>query len=151
MSDTDLILTRSLTASPPQIWRAWTEPALLRQWFAPRPVETVDAVVDLRPGGRFYTLMRLPDGTDLPNEGCILLIEPNRRLIMTDCLHAGFRPAAKPLFTVEITLARQGTGTAYQAHAWHARPEDAAHHADMGFHEGWGTATSQLEALAKTL
>ena len=86
MSDLDLVLTRRMNVSPARVWRAWTEPELLKQWFAPKPVVTREALIDLRPGGRFFVLMVAPDGTEYPNEGCVLLIEPGRRLIFTECL-----------------------------------------------------------------
>ena len=38
---------------PDAIWRAWTTPALLMQWFCPRPWSVVECDIDLRPGGVF--------------------------------------------------------------------------------------------------
>lgn len=149
--DTDLVLTRHMTAAPDRLWRCWTEPALLRQWFTPHPVETVEAVIDLHPGGRFNTVMRMPDGEEMAGQGCILVVEPARRLVFTDCLRAGFRPAREPFFTAEVTFAPDGGGTLYTARAMHARPDDAAKHADMGFHDGWGAAAAQLDELARRL
>jgi uncharacterized protein YndB with AHSA1/START domain len=153
MSDLDLILTRRMAVAPERVWRAWTEPELLKQWFAPKPVETRTAVMDLRPGGRFYVLMVAPDGTEYPNEGCVLLVEPGRRLIFTECLSAGFRPVVRPSLplTAEILIEADGAGTLYTARALHGDLETMKDHDDKGFYVGWGTAAEQLEALAGTL
>ena len=50
-----LVIDRTLRASPATIWRCWTEPDLLRRWFTPDPVETVEAQIDPRPGGTLAT------------------------------------------------------------------------------------------------
>ena len=153
MDDFDLILTRRMAASPERVYRAWTEPELLKQWFTPKPVVTKEVVLDLRPGGRFFTLMLMPDGTEFPNEGCVLLAETNRRLVFTECLTEGFRPAASPmlLMTAEITFAPDGDGTLYTARALHGTAATRDEHEKMGFHDGWATAATQLEELARRL
>ena len=151
--DTDLELTRHFIAPPAKVWRCWTEPDLLARWFAPKPVVTRDVVIDLCPGGRFSTLMIVPDHGEQPTEGCFLEIIPQRRLVFTDLLHEGFRPAATTMFgfTAVITLDPDGTGTRYTARALHKDREIRDQHAAMGFHEGWGAAAAQLDALAFVL
>jgi uncharacterized protein YndB with AHSA1/START domain len=153
MSEHDLILTRRMAVSPERIYRAWTEPELLKHWFTPKPVVTKEAVVELKPGGRFYALMVMPDGTEYPNEGCILVCETNRRLVFTECLTAGFRPADRPMLmmSAEILLTPDGDGTIYQARAMHGNAETMKQHEEMGFHDGWGTAATQLEEFCRTL
>jgi uncharacterized protein YndB with AHSA1/START domain len=153
MSDLDLIITRRIAASPDRVYRCWTEPALLQQWIAPKPLVTRDLVMDLRPGGRFYFLMVLPDGTELPNEGCVLAAEPNRRLVFTQCLTEGFRPAENPMLpmTAEMTFEADGTGTLYTARVIHGSAAFRDKHVEMGFYDGWGAASAQLEELALTL
>lgn len=148
----ELTLERRLDAPPAAVWRCWTEPALLVRWFTPAPWKTVSAEVDLRPGGRFATVMRSPEGEDHPNEGVFLEVVPGRRLVFTDAYAAGWEPAAKPFFTGLIELAEDGAGgTAYRARARHWTEEDRKRHDEMGFHQGWNAATDQLEALARTL
>jgi uncharacterized protein YndB with AHSA1/START domain len=51
MSDRELTLTKIINAPRRSVWRCWTEAALLRQWFAPRPWTTPRAELDVRPGG----------------------------------------------------------------------------------------------------
>ncbi len=153
MSDLDLILTRRMAASPDRVWRCWTEPELVKQWFAPKPVITREVDINLKPGGWFRTLMVLPDGMELPNEGCVLAVEPGRRLVFTECLTGGYRPASNPMImmTAEITFEPDGTGTLYTARVMHGDAASRDRHAEMGFHDGWGTATRQLEELAARL
>lgn len=151
--DLDLELSRLMAAPPARIWRCWTEPELLKKWWAPAPVTTRHAEIDVRPGGRFHTIMVLPDGKDHPTDCCILLAEPARQLIWTDALLGGFRPADAPMFgfTAIITLTPEGSGTRYHARAMHRSREIRDKHDDMGFHEGWGSVTAQLDALSAAL
>ena len=147
----DLELTRSFTAPPVVIWRCWTEPELICQWFCPKPWQVTEAVIDLRAGGRFYTLMRGPEGESMPNEGSLLDVEPGRKLVFTDLFKADFAPAAAPGlgFAAIVTMDPQGTGTLYRAVARHRSADEAETHRKMGFHEGWGAAADQLEDLSK--
>jgi uncharacterized protein YndB with AHSA1/START domain len=58
----DLILTRTIDAPAEKVFRAWTEPELLKQWFAPLPW-TISAVeTDIRAGGASLITMRSPEG-----------------------------------------------------------------------------------------
>lgn len=152
MIQNDLTLTRLLRAPPAAVWRCWTEPALLEQWFAPKPVVTRDVVIDLRPGGAFATTMDVPDHGTQSGEGCFLEIIPERRLVWTDMLSSGFRPVEDCFgFTAILTFAPEDGGTRYTATAMHRSAEISRQHEEMGFHTGWGVAADQLEALARTL
>ena len=53
-ADRDLVLSRVIDVSRDKLYRAWTEPALLKQWFTPPPYRTTVAEIDLRPGGANY-------------------------------------------------------------------------------------------------
>lgn len=147
----DLVLERQIAASPATLWRCWTEPELLMEWFCPKPWRVTKAVIDLRPGGRFFTRMEGPDGEGHDNAGCFLEVVKEQRLVFTDALAEGWRPNAKAFMTGIATFAPRDGGTAYRAVALHADPEARETHEKMGFHDGWGTATTQLEALAASL
>ena len=70
--DRELVLTRLIDAPRRNLWRAWTEPELLKLWFAPRPFTTPVAELDLRPGGASRIVMRDAEGNDFPNRGVYL-------------------------------------------------------------------------------
>lgn len=149
--DRELVLTRVIDASPDKLYRAWTEPELLKQWFAPKPFETPHAELDVRPGGANYIVMRGPDGTDMPNRGVYLEVAPNERLVFTDAYVSAWAPAEKPFMTVILTFEDLGGRTRYTARVRHWSAEDRKAHEDMGFHQGWGQCADQLAALVATL
>lgn len=148
---TDLSIARVIAVPPALVWRCWTEPALVMEWFCPRPWRVAECRIDLRPGGEFYTLMRGPEGEESGGTGVFLDVVPERRLVFTDALAPGWRPSAEPFMTGIVTLEPEGSGTRYTAAALHASEAVAAKHREMGFEAGWNTALDQLVELAATL
>jgi len=150
--DHELVLDRVLEAPRAAVWRCWTEPELLRQWFCPRPWRVAKARLDLRPGGAFSTVMEGPAGERVENSGVFLTLEPPSRLMFTDAFRPGWHPVGKPFMVAEIRLEERGAErTRYVATARHWTAEARARHEAMGFHEGWGIAADQLEELAAKL
>ncbi len=143
----DLLFTRVVQLTPQQLWRGWTEPALLTEWFCPRPWKVTEAAVDLRPGGRFRTLMQGPGGERHDHVGCWLDVTPHARLVWTDTLLPGFRPSPNPFCTATLTLDPVAEGTRYTAWVQHADAATREKHAAMGFEEGWSKALAQLIEL----
>jgi uncharacterized protein YndB with AHSA1/START domain len=146
----DLVLERLIDVPPHLVWRAWTEAEQLKQWFTPAPWKTADAELDVRPGGRFRTVMESPEGEQFPNDGCYLEVVEHERLVFTDALLPGYRPSGEAFFTCVLTLKPEGAGTRYRAVAMHGDPEKAQQHREMGFLDGWGTALDQLVAFIKS-
>lgn len=151
MSPYELSLTRLIDASPDKLFRCWTDPALMKQWFAPRPYTTPVAEVDLRPGGASRIVMQSPEGQEIPCPGQYLEIVPNRKIVATDAFTGDWRPGGKPFMTMILTFEPEGGKTRYTAVVRHWSEEDKKKHEEMGFHQGWGQCADQLEALAKTL
>ena len=145
----DLKLERDVDVPAELVWKAWTEPEHMREWFVPKPWTITSVEIDLRPGGRFNFTMRSPEGNEFPNFGCYLEVVPNQRLVFTDTLLAGFRPAPKPFFTAALLLAPQGAGTRYTALAIHGDEAARKRHEEMGFQHGWGMVLDQLVAFTK--
>ena len=146
-ADRELVLTRLINAPREKVYRAWTEPQLLKQWFAPKPYTTPVVEIDVRPGGSAYFVMRGPDGKDLPNRGVYLEVVPNAKLVSTDAYVKAWEPSEKPFMTLILTFEDEGGKTRYTARVRHWTVADREAHEKMGFHDGWGFCTDQLEAL----
>lgn len=147
-----LSLERTLAVPRAAVWRCWTEPALLCQWFCPKPWGVSHADIELHVGGRFFTQMVGPNGEQVPNSGVFLNVEAGRQLVFTDAFARAWVPSGKAFMVGEITLSdAPDGGTRYLARALHWSEADRQQHEAMGFHEGWAAATRQLEALAATL
>jgi uncharacterized protein YndB with AHSA1/START domain len=151
-ADHELVLTRLIDAPRAKLFRCWTEPKLLQQWFAPAPYTTPVAEVDLRVGGASNMVMRSPDGHEIPCPGTYLEIVPDRKLVFTDAYTGDWVPKnGKPFMTAIITFDDEDGKTRYTARVRHWSADDKKTHEDMGFHSGWGQCADQLAALAKKI
>ncbi|MGO4765880.1 SRPBCC family protein [Cupriavidus sp. 2KB_3] len=148
----DLVISRVLRAPRAALWRAWSDPVLLKEWWCPKPWTTEVLAFDLRPGGAFHTIMRGPDGGVSDNPGSFLEVVPQARLVMTSMLTGGWRPAKPWLgFTAIITMADEGTGSRYTATVMHPDDETRDQHEKLGFFDGWNTCITQLDDFALAL
>jgi uncharacterized protein YndB with AHSA1/START domain len=152
MAEHELTLTRILDAPREKVWRCWTEPALMVQWFTPKPWTTMRAEVDVRPGGSSLVVMRSPEGKEFPNPGVYLEVVRPERLVFTDAYTRAWEPSARPFFTGILTFEDTGAGkTRYTARALHWSAETKAEHERMGFLQGWSTCADQLVEIARKL
>jgi uncharacterized protein YndB with AHSA1/START domain len=147
----DLILTRTIDAPSEKVFRAWTEPELLSQWFAPAPWTTSKVETDIRVGGSSLVVMRSPEGVEFPNRGVYLEVIPNERLVITDAYVKAWEPSEKPFMTVILTFEQADGQTRYTARVRHWTEADREAHEKMGFHVGWPLCTEQLVALVTRL
>ncbi|MGU3359609.1 SRPBCC family protein [Methylobacterium sp. M6A4_1b] len=147
----ELVLERLIHAAPAALYRCWTEPDLIKRWFAPKPFVVTEAETDLRPGGATRIVMRGPDGSEFPSVGVYLELVENARIVFTDAYVRAWEPSAKPFFTGIVTFEPEGEITRYTARVRHWSAEDCAAHEAMGFHDGWGRCADQLGELAGRL
>ena len=160
MTDTfDLRLERILEAPRDLVWKAWTDAEHIKQWWSPRPYQTSECEIELRPGGKFYTRMTGPDGFDFSGTACILEAVPQERIIWSSTMREDYRPNEFAddgcngfPFTAIHTFEDAGEGkTRYTATVLHANAKDRDAHSAMGFDEGWATCADQLAEVARSL
>ena len=82
----EITIVRTVDASPERVWKAWTDPKQLTQWWGPENVTIPECKVDLRVGGTFYIVMEAGEamgpykGTRWPMRAEFTVVEPNTRL-----------------------------------------------------------------------
>lgn len=105
---TQLSIQRTYPVAPEKVWRAWTEPQALKQWFGTGETASVStAEVDLRVGGRFRIAFRAPGGETHEASGDYQEVDINRRLVFSWSWKG--TPERVSRITIELTPMDGGT------------------------------------------
>jgi uncharacterized protein YndB with AHSA1/START domain len=158
-ADTDLFIERMLDAPRDLVWKAWTDPEHIKRWWAPRPYQTPECELQLKPGGKFFTRMTGPDGFDQSGTSCVLEVVAGERIIWSSTMKDGYRPSeftpdgcsGFPMTAIHRFEDAGDGKTRYTATVMHANAKDRDEHAAMGFDQGWGTCAEQLGEVARSL
>lgn len=149
-----ITVTRTFDAPRALVFKAWTEPEQLRQWWGPHGYTTPAVTVDLRPGGLFRYCMRSPEGREFWGRGRFREVVPPERLVYVDAFtdergnvvdptHYGLSPAHPRESLVTVTFAERGGRTTVTLR--HEMPEATPERAGAG--EGWSEMLERLAAL----
>lgn len=150
--DLDLSIHRVIRAPRKVVWEAWTDPTSLAQWWIPAPTVCRVDRLEVRPGGAFVTRMSDDGTTFVPHlDACFLLVEDYERIVFTNTVDGGWRPAhpAPVPMTAEVNLQDHADGTDYRIVVRHGDEAARNRHAELGFAEGWGTVADQLTHVAE--
>jgi uncharacterized protein YndB with AHSA1/START domain len=79
----DLVITRMFDAARELVFKAWTDPKQMAQWWGPKGFTNPVCELDVRPGGAILIHMRGPDGVIYPMYGTFHEIVEPERLVMT--------------------------------------------------------------------
>jgi uncharacterized protein YndB with AHSA1/START domain len=80
----ELTITRIFDAPRELVWKAWTDPRLLKQWWGPKDFTAPVSEIDLRVGGKYFNCMRGPDGKEYWSTGVYREIVSREKLVSTD-------------------------------------------------------------------
>jgi len=131
-----IIVEAYIDASPADVFRAWTDPNIVKRWFGPEPNTLVSATIDLRVGGAWCFLEHQTGTHSSGFRGEYIVIEPERRLVFSwvkfTTRAIGERASTQPS-RVEISLSTNGTGT--DLHLTHSGIID--NEMRHGFARGW--------------
>jgi len=143
------VLTRVIDAPRELVFKAWTDPKHVAQWWGPRGFSNPVCELDLRPGGAIRIHMRGPDGTVYPMTGVYQEIVEPERLVFTS---AALDEKGHPMFEVltTVTFAEQGgkTKQTMRARVIKITPQAAPYIA--GMEQGWTQSLERLTAYVVT-
>ena len=139
----DVVITLTLEAPRDVVFRAWTEPEQLSQWFGPRGYSTPSPEIEPRPEGSVRLDLRGPDGTQYPNRGTVREIEaPERFAFETALPDDKGSPILHVLNTVTLSEDHGRTTLTLKAHVLDATPAAAKFVEQM--HAGWSQTLDRL-------
>jgi uncharacterized protein YndB with AHSA1/START domain len=85
------------------LYRAWTTPRYLMQWWGPNGFTNTFNEYDLKPGGRWDFVMHGPDGHAYKNLSIFVLTEPEKRLV--------WNHVSPPEFQIDVTFEDAGNNS----------------------------------------
>jgi uncharacterized protein YndB with AHSA1/START domain len=143
----ELEIVRIFDAPRDLVFRAWTDPKHMAQWWGPKGFTNTVDQMDVKPGGAWRIIMRAPDGSEYPSQGVYREIIPPERLVFTNTavdkdgnvIIDGFTTVTFADQDGKTKLTLQTRGTAKVAYAANYL---------KGMETGW---TQSLERLAQEL
>jgi len=80
----ELVLTRVFDAPREMVFRAWTDPEQMKQWWGPNGFTLPYCKIDLRPGGKIHFCMRSAEGFEIWCGGVYREVVPPERIVSSD-------------------------------------------------------------------
>jgi uncharacterized protein YndB with AHSA1/START domain len=146
-ADDQILIEREFAAPAALVWRAITEPDLVRRWWHARRGEITLCEIDLRVGGKWRYAMRPFSGDEFAFYGEYLEIVPNHKIIQTET----FEPFPDAAATNTTTLSEHEGVTRLRTHVQHETPEARDMHINSGMEPGMQDAFDLLEHVAISL
>jgi uncharacterized protein YndB with AHSA1/START domain len=148
-ADDQIVIEREFDAPAALVWRALTEPELVKRWWAGQRGVVTSAEIDLRVGGAWRYVMSAHDGAfEVAFHGAYREIDEGRRIVSTEVFE-GF-PDAESVNTMTLTETASGT-TLLRTLVQHQTQEHRDGHVNSGMEGGMNESFDALEAVAQSL
>jgi uncharacterized protein YndB with AHSA1/START domain len=146
-ADTQILITREFDAPARLVYRAWTEPELVRRWWSGDRGKVTSVDIDLRVGGSWRFVMTANAGFEVAFHGEYREIVPAERMAWTEVFEGV--PDAEALAAVTFT---EAAGlTTVQMLVQHTSQQHRDMHINSGMEDGLQEALDQLEQVAQSL
>jgi uncharacterized protein YndB with AHSA1/START domain len=146
-ADDQILIEREFAAPARLVWRAITEPDLVRRWWHANRAEVTECEIDLRVGGKWRYAGRACGGEEFAFYGEFLEIVPHERIVQTET----FAPFPDETATNTMTLTERDGTTLMRTLVQHQTPEGRDGHINSGMEDGMQDAFDLLEQVAITL
>lgn len=146
-SDTTILITRVFDAPRHLVWRAWTEPELIKQWWTADRGTATSIEVDLRVGGRWRYAMRANAGFEVAFSGEYRELVPDERIVTTEVYE---EVPEHPALTTTI-LAEQDGQTVLTIFVEHDSKTSRDMHLQSGMEDGLRDALVLAERVLASL
>ncbi len=146
-TDKTIHITREFNAELGQVWRAWTTPELLDQWWAPKPYHIETRTLDLKVGGLWLYAMVSPENDKTWCKADYKAIETGKSLSWLDafCDENGIENTDKPRSFWTNNFSENNGLTTVNITLKHDTLEDVEAMIEMGFKEGLTMALENLD------
>lgn len=141
---------RMLNAPRELVWRAWTAPKHLAQWWGPQGFTNPVCEADVRVGGALRIVMRAPYGVDYPMTGVFDEVVKPGRLVFVSVAWDDEKGHALLTSLATVTLAASGKKTKLAVRATAIGLVPMAKEMLGGMKIGWGQSLDRLAELVKT-
>jgi uncharacterized protein YndB with AHSA1/START domain len=145
--DTQVLITREFDAPARLVYRAWTEPELVRRWWSGDRGEMTSAEIDLRVGGTWRFVMTASAGFEVAFHGEYQEIVPAERIVSTEVFEG--MPDAGALNT--ITFSEENGRTELRILVQHSSQENRDAHINSGMEDGMQESLDRMEQVARSL
>jgi uncharacterized protein YndB with AHSA1/START domain len=145
--DTQILITREFDAPAHLVYRAWTEPELVRRWWSGDRGEVTSAEIDLRVGGTWRYVMTANAGFEVAFHGEYREIVPDELVVSTEVFEG--MPDAAALNTITFTEA--DGRTTVRMLVQHTSQEHRDAHINSGMEAGMQESLAHLEEVARSL
>ena len=146
-------IKREFNAGSELVWEAWTNPEILDQWWAPKPLQSKTKIMDFKVGGRRFYAMVWPEGQEHWGVQKFTLIDPKTDLgglsSFTD--KDENINEALPTSQWELNFSEQNGTTTVDIMIKHKTLADIEMLIQMGFKEGFTMTLNELDTLLSTL
>jgi uncharacterized protein YndB with AHSA1/START domain len=142
----ELTIVRIFDAPRALVFRAWTDPKMMAEWWAPKRFTNPVCEVDVRIGGALRIVMRGPDGWEHPMKGVFTDVVKNERIVFTNiAVDAAGNHLLEGVTTVSFE--EHGGKTKMTLHTRAAGKVPQAAFMLGGMEQGWTESIDKLEAL----
>jgi len=145
--DTQILITREFDAPARLVYRAWTEPELVRRWWSGDRGEMTSAEIDLRVGGTWRFVMTASAGFEVAFHGEYQEIVPAERIVSTEVFEG--MPDAGALSTT--TFSEENGRTELRILVQHSSQENRDAHINSGMEDGMQESLNRMEQVARSL